>query len=660
MVSPWTIASYWILVTILCYSSCSAYRPSYSMQNSRHRYSDEVRKDEMSDSGPLIGFLMADFRIKNKHGRSVPWMEANRRNLIFVLTDETMQILEGDHRYRNCDVIIQCVPGAHIDHITRLILQYQNRHQPDWLIIHLGANDIVPEVPMTAAIVVSKLKRLVQQLMSFSNNGRKPVVAISSLLPQPGGHPYYNKAVEIINDQMMAYSKQINLRFIDHDLDLFVDGKLFQNYFMGDNRSINRIGALKVKRRIFESLACKQIQTEEIGPARSRAKRKLELSDILPKEQRYYDKHVPPKKDGGPTVVYFHVTVLSIDTIDEESMTYVADIFLAQTWQDYRLRLPDNMTEEYRILDIEWLKYIWSPDTFVKNAKQVTFHEMSVPNHYIWIYQNKNILYMAKMSLVLSCPMMFKDYPHDTQTCSMLIESLSHRTDDLVFLWNLSYPLVINPDMELPQLDVLKSETKDCTLEYSTGNFTCLAVVFTLRRRLGYQLLHTYIPTALIVVMSWISFWISPEAVPARVTLGVTSLLTLATQNTQSQASLPPVSYVKAIDVWMSSCTVFVFCSLMEYAIVTHFMRYSGKPNTDQDDQDDPDVLTRRKSETSLLRGLQRQFMLRKMNTVDMLLGNTAPYKQDMRISLAIDNFSRFFFPFSFIVLNIIYWKTFL
>lgn len=90
--------------------------------------------------------------------------------------------------------------------------------------------------------------------------------------------------------------------------------------------------------------------------------------------------------------------------------------------------------------------------------------------------------------------------------------------------------------------------------------------------------------------MSWISFWIKPEAIPARVTLGVTSLLTLgaffinyrtsqilnqrftATQNTQSQQSLPPVSYVKAIDVWMSSCSVFVFLSLMEFAVVNNYM----------------------------------------------------------------------------------------
>ena len=82
---------------------------------------------------------------------------------------------------------------------------------------------------------------------------------------------------------------------------------------------------------------------------------------------------------------------------------------------------------------------------------------------------------------------------------------------------------------------------------FFSGKFTCLEVVFKFKRRLGYYLFHTYVPTCLIVIMSWISFWIKPEAVPARVTLGVTSLLTLSTQHANSQKSLPPVSYIKAI-----------------------------------------------------------------------------------------------------------------
>ncbi|KAF4533236.1 hypothetical protein B566_EDAN005151 [Ephemera danica] len=125
-------------------------------------------------------------------------------------------------------------------------------------------------------------------------------------------------------------------------------------------------------------------------------------------------------------------------------------------------------------------------------------------------------------------------------------KDVSHTTDDLVFVWDPLVPLVVDERIELPQLDIVNNATGDCTQLYSTGNFTCLEVSFTLRRRLGYYLFHTYVPTCLIVIMSWISFWIKPEAVPARVTLGVTSLLTLSTQHANSQKSLPPVSYIKA------------------------------------------------------------------------------------------------------------------
>lgn len=54
------------------------------------------------------------------------------------------------------------------------------------------------------------------------------------------------------------------------------------------------------------------------------------------------------------------------------------------------------MSEEYRILDVEWLHDIWRPDCFFKNAKKVTFHEMSIPNHYLWLYHDKTLLYMSK------------------------------------------------------------------------------------------------------------------------------------------------------------------------------------------------------------------------------------------------------------------------
>ncbi|CAG7721642.1 unnamed protein product [Allacma fusca] len=48
--------------------------------------------------------------------------------------------------------------------------------------------------------------------------------------------------------------------------------------------------------------------------------------------------------------------------------TYAADIFLAQRWKDHRLRLPENMTAEYRLLEVEFLQNMWRPDAFIKDC----------------------------------------------------------------------------------------------------------------------------------------------------------------------------------------------------------------------------------------------------------------------------------------------------
>lgn len=397
------------------------------------------------------------------------------------------------------------------------------------------------------------------------------------------------------------------------------------------------------------------------------AQRSLEFYDLLPEDPKLYDKMRPPKQGGQATAVYFHVTVMGLDSIDETSMTYAADIFFAQTWKDNRLRLPENMTSEYRLLEVDWLKNMWRPDSFFKNAKSVTFQTMTIPNHYLWLYKDKTILYMVKLTLRLSCAMNFLIYPHDTQECKLQMESLSHTTDEMIFQWDPDVPLVVDENIELPQLQLVKNYTADCTQVYSTGNFTCLEVIFVLKRRLGYYLFHTYVPTCLIVIMSWVSFWIKPEAAPARVTLGVTSLLTLSTQHAKSQASLPPVSYLKAVDAFMSVCTIFVFMALMEYCLVNIVLGDSDMPPPKKPP---PAPAPPASSSGTDSAKLDKIFDIASKENAMLLSGRsqksatvpppgpTEAQKRKMR-ALGIDRFSRVFFPFLFTLLNVSYWIMF-
>lgn len=61
----------------------------------------------------------------------------------------------------------------------------------------------------------------------------------------------------------------------------------------------------------------------------------------------------------------------------------------------------------------------------------------------------------------------------------------------------------------------------------SAGEYVVLTVYFDLSRRMGYFTIQTYIPCTLIVVLSWVSFWINKDAVPARTSLGKCKKITL-------------------------------------------------------------------------------------------------------------------------------------
>ncbi|CAB1312511.1 unnamed protein product, partial [Coregonus sp. 'balchen'] len=84
---------------------------------------------------------------------------------------------------------------------------------------------------------------------------------------------------------------------------------------------------------------------------------------------------------------------------------------------------------------------------------------------------------------------------------------------------------------------------------YETGHYPKLIFHFELKRSILYFILETYVPSSLLVVLSWVSFWISQSSVPARVCIGVTTVLTMTTLMMGARTSLPNANcFIKAID----------------------------------------------------------------------------------------------------------------
>lgn len=158
------------------------------------------------------------------------------------------------------------------------------------------------------------------------------------------------------------------------------------------------------------------------------------------------------------------------------------------------------------------------------------------------------------------------------------------------------------------KIQLLKTMAIYPQVTLSTGNYSRLVCEIRFGRAMGYYLIQIYIPAGLIVVISWVSskdgiwqlttmaestatdrlcarvgfvnwaykrielqvsFWLHRNATPARVALGVTTVLTMTTLMSSTNSQLPKISYVKSIDVYLGTC----------FVMVAIFEKYSGRWN---------------------------------------------------------------------------------
>ncbi|XP_033752004.1 glycine receptor subunit alpha-2-like [Pecten maximus] len=300
-----------------------------------------------------------------------------------------------------------------------------------------------------------------------------------------------------------------------------------------------------------------------------------------------YDSRIQPNfENDSYTDVNVSLFINSVDSISEQTMDLQLNMFIQQEWIDARLQFYD-LISGYLELDSKLIDLIWVPDLYVTNEKKASFHDVTVPNKMLHLYDNGRIVYRLRVSVTASCPMKLHKYPMDSQICALYMQSFAFTRNNLRFRWRKVNPIQTNEKMELPQFDLQEHHVTESLGEcVGGGNFTCIQLEMHFNRNIGYFVIQVYIPTILIVLLSWVSFWLSIDAVPARISLGILTVLTLTNQRTTLASSVPQVSYIKALDVWMAVCLGFVFAAMLEYALVNVMERKDGK----KCDSIDPDV----------------------------------------------------------------------
>ncbi|XP_029091003.1 gamma-aminobutyric acid receptor subunit beta-1 isoform X1 [Monodon monoceros] len=279
--------------------------------------------------------------------------------------------------------------------------------------------------------------------------------------------------------------------------------------------------------------------------------------------------------NGPPVDVGMRIDVASIDMVSEVNMDYTLTMYFQQSWKDKRLSysgIPLNLTLDNRVAD-----QLWVPDTYFLNDKKSFVHGVTVKNRMIRLHPDGTVLYGLRITTTAACMMDLRRYPLDEQNCTLEIESYGYTTDDIEFYWNGGEGAVTGVNkIELPQFSIVDYKMVSKKVEFTTGAYPRLSLSFRLKRNIGYFILQTYMPSTLITILSWVSFWINYDASAARVALGITTVLTMTTISTHLRETLPKIPYVKAIDIYLMGCFVFVFLALLEYAFVNYIFFGKG------------------------------------------------------------------------------------
>ncbi|KAG0726657.1 Gamma-aminobutyric acid receptor subunit gamma-4 [Chionoecetes opilio] len=300
---------------------------------------------------------------------------------------------------------------------------------------------------------------------------------------------------------------------------------------------------------------------------------------VVPKD---YINEVPPARVGTePAWIHFHITILSMQPLDTLNMKLSVYLSLTMRWRDPRLDMESlNYAETLNVIHED---NIWRPEllfqdttgTEAETKKQwetfVAVMESGPEPDDISRFKEDEVYPGETNSLKLeqnywvqvSCYMLLEMYPFDTQTCSF-IARLQAFTRDLVALKASNTTVEYRGATTLREYEMRAVEM----MGRDWHNYSGREIRFRLDNLSGFYVSSTYVPTFLMVMICYLTFFFELDDFNDRIMVSLTALLVLATLFTQITKTTPNTSYLKLLDMWFVACILINFSIVMVLVVI--------------------------------------------------------------------------------------------
>ena len=210
---------------------------------------------------------------------------------------------------------------------------------------------------------------------------------------------------------------------------------------------------------------------------------------------------------------------IQILKVRDYDCTITMNFHLKLKWNEPRLTYPCNDNrgddKEYFTLPKNAFDWLWVPNVFILGLKSIKNYALtnSVHNFYVAIDENNNnvtfVVYETFLEVVFYCPMDFSTYPLDEQNCYFRIQDYNY-PENVVSYFLVNEDFVFNQSEQVSLMDYSIAVTPGLSYKKQLANrknqYSVIGFEIILRRNLEQYLINYYIPSALLVVMSWVSF----------------------------------------------------------------------------------------------------------------------------------------------------------
>merc|ERR1711871_113252 len=285
-------------------------------------------------------------------------------------------------------------------------------------------------------------------------------------------------------------------------------------------------------------------------------------------KQPFYDKADPPNWGKGPVEVKAGVRITRITSIDERDNSFSVDLYYRLQWVDDRLMFGSKLGDLKVFTlaeDDERAARLWRPDVAFVNLLDATPRGTSTH-----LSQEGEVLWLRHMHVKFATRYDLGWFPFDTQTLPIHLESfkVSRTFQDLD--WAQTLPLYLNAAVRHNQFNIQGMNLERVQTYYNSSSvwFTSLSTSMLITRRVSSFFWKMIIPIYIIVLTGTLTYWIPPTAVPARVVLSITCILTQVAFQTSVTAMLPRISYVTWMDCYCFVAMCFNTFALFEFKVV--------------------------------------------------------------------------------------------